>query len=73
MDLTQVTQQSVTKLIPVTMVTLVTPKAGAKHELLFNKPTSGLLNKSSKLGATLGVIKLMAIIITHSVTLCCAA
>ncbi len=73
MDLTQVTQQSVTKIIPVTIVNLVTPKAGAKHELFLNKPTSGLFNKSSSLAATLGVIKLIAISITHLVTLCCAA
>ncbi len=30
-----------TKLIGTTVENLVTPKAGAKHELLFNKPTSG--------------------------------
>jgi len=30
----------VTKIISLTVVNLVTPKAGAKHELLFNKPTS---------------------------------
>jgi hypothetical protein len=35
---TQVAQQSVTKTISVTIMNLVTPKAGAKHELLFNKP-----------------------------------
>ncbi len=40
---------------------LVTPKASAKLELLFNKLASeaGLLNKSSHLAATLGVTKLM--------------
>ncbi len=30
-----------TKIISVTIMILVTPKAGAKHELLFNKPASG--------------------------------
>jgi len=30
----------VTKIIPLTVVNLVTPKVGAKHELLFNKPAS---------------------------------
>ncbi len=38
---TQVSQQSVTKIMSVTIMYLVTPKAGAKHELLFNKPASG--------------------------------
>jgi hypothetical protein len=39
--LTLVSQQSMTKIIPTT-VHLVTPKAGAKHELLFDKPASKL-------------------------------
>ncbi len=38
-------QQSVTKITFVTIMNLVTPKAGAKHELLFNKPASGLTHK----------------------------
>ena len=38
---TEVAQQSVTKIISVTIVNLVTPKAGAKHELLLNEPASG--------------------------------
>ncbi len=29
-----------TKIIPVSIMNLVTPKAGANHELLFNKPAS---------------------------------
>jgi hypothetical protein len=29
-----------TKIISVAIVNLVTPKAGAKHELLFNKPAA---------------------------------
>jgi hypothetical protein len=37
---TLVAQQSVTKIMPVTIMNLVTPKDGAKHELLFNKPVS---------------------------------
>jgi hypothetical protein len=37
LSLTEVAQQSVTKIIHMTIMNLVTPKAGAKHELLFNK------------------------------------
>jgi hypothetical protein len=46
LSLTQVAQQSVTKITPLTIMTLVTPKAGAKHEPLSNKLASavGLLN-----------------------------
>jgi len=33
----------VTQIISVRIVNLVTPKAGAKHELLFNEPFSGSL------------------------------
>jgi hypothetical protein len=41
-----VAQQSVTKILSLTFVNLVTPKALAKHEHLFNKPASkvGLLS-----------------------------
>jgi hypothetical protein len=43
---------------------LVTPKAGAKHELLFNKSLeqkteAGSLNKSSCLAPTSGVTKII--------------
>jgi hypothetical protein len=31
----------VTKVIPKTIINFVTPKAGAKRELLFNKPATG--------------------------------
>jgi hypothetical protein len=43
---------------------LVIPKAGAKHELLFNTPPSepGLLKKSSCLIAALGVTKFITVI-----------
>ncbi len=37
---TKVVQQSATKIISVTIMNLVTPKAGAKHDLLFNKMAS---------------------------------
>jgi hypothetical protein len=37
LSLTQVAQQSVTKIICVKIMNLVTPKARAKHETLFNK------------------------------------
>jgi hypothetical protein len=33
-----------TKIIFATIMNLVTPKAGAKHELLFNEPAIGFLN-----------------------------
>ncbi len=37
---TSVAQQSVTKIITLIHINLVTPKARAKHELLFNEPAS---------------------------------
>jgi hypothetical protein len=40
-----VAQQSVTKIITMTILNLATPKAGAKHEFLFNKPASGRFNE----------------------------
>ncbi len=52
--LLKVAQQSVTKIISLTFVNLVTPKAGAKQELLLNRPEAGLLNKSSHLAPALG-------------------
>jgi hypothetical protein len=54
---------------------LVTPKAGAKHELLFNKPATevGSLNKSSCLAADLGVTKLLSVIAMNVASLCGAA
>jgi hypothetical protein len=56
---TQVAQQSVTKIISPTIMNLITPKVGAKHELLFNEPASeiGLSNKSSYLTQALDVAK----------------
>ncbi len=36
-----VAQQSVTKIISMTILNLATPKAAAKHEFLFNEPASG--------------------------------
>ncbi len=39
-SVTQVAQHSVTKIISQTFVNLVTPKAAAKHEILFNKQAS---------------------------------
>jgi hypothetical protein len=39
------------------VVKLVTSKVGVKHELLFNEPTSGLLNKISSSAAALSVAK----------------
>jgi len=37
-----VAQQIVTKIIYLIFINLVTPKVGAKHELLFNKQATGL-------------------------------
>ncbi len=37
LSLTSVAQQSETKIIYVTIMNLVTPKVGAKHEVLFNE------------------------------------
>jgi hypothetical protein len=65
----------VTKIIFLTFVNLVTPKAGAKHKLLFNKQhlvheaEAGLLNKCSCLARALGVTKVIKMIL---VTLCSA-
>jgi hypothetical protein len=55
-------------------VNLVTPKAGAKYELLFSKLASeaGLLNKSSCLAPALGVTKFIITTDIILVTLCCA-
>jgi hypothetical protein len=39
-----VAQQSVTKIVPLTIMNLVTPKVGDNHELLLNKPASGVAN-----------------------------
>jgi hypothetical protein len=47
---------SVTQTISVTIMNWVTPKAGAKHNLLLNKLASGLLNKSTCLTVTLGAV-----------------
>jgi hypothetical protein len=54
------------------IMNLVTPKAGAKYEFLFNELDSGLLNKSSFLAAALDVIKFITVVVTNLVTLCCA-
>jgi hypothetical protein len=55
---------------------LVTPKVGAKLELLFNELASasevGLLNKSSCLSSALGMTKFITIIAMFLVALCCA-
>jgi hypothetical protein len=40
----QVAQQSVTKIISLICINLVTPKVGAKNELLFNAQATGLMN-----------------------------
>ncbi len=62
------------------VIILVTPKAAAKHELLFNKlafqvylsakvaTEAGLFNKSSSSSAALGVTKFVATIFINLVT-----
>jgi hypothetical protein len=67
-----VAQQSVNKIISLTILDLVTPKAGAKQELLFNKQASGLLRKNSSLARDLGVTKFVKVIVWYLVTLCCS-
>jgi hypothetical protein len=44
-------------------VNLVTSKAGAKQELLFNKQASGLLRKNSSVAKDLGVTKFVKVIV----------
>jgi hypothetical protein len=50
---------------------LISPKVGAKHELLFNGPATraGLFNKSSCLTQALDVTKFITIIAMFLVTL----
>ncbi len=51
---------------------LVTPKAGAKHELLFNKPDPGLLFVELKLSLSFSLIVTFVFTIgMNLVTLCC--
>ncbi len=56
-----------------TTLNLVTPKAGAKHELLLNKPASevGLLKNTHALLQLLGVTKFVTITAVTLVTLMC--
>jgi hypothetical protein len=57
------------------VINLVTLKAAAKRELLFNPtplPEAGLSNKSSHLAAALGVTKFLVLLAMNLVTLCCA-
>jgi hypothetical protein len=61
-----------TKIIASILKNLVTPKAAAKREHLFNKPEAGWLNKSSGLSLALGVTKFTKEIDMILVTLCCA-
>jgi hypothetical protein len=57
-----------------TIMTFITPKAQAKHEYLFNKPTSetGLLNESSCLARALGVTEFINVRDLILITLYCA-
>jgi hypothetical protein len=71
---------SVTKLIPLIVINLVTPKATAKHELLLKKfafeaylsakvtTEASLFNKSSSSSVALGVTKFFVMIFINFVT-----
>jgi hypothetical protein len=63
----------VAKNIAIFVINLVTPKARAKHEQLFNEPATeaGSLNKSSCSAPALGVTKFSVIKDIILVTLCC--
>ncbi len=60
------------KILSETIIILVTPKAGAKYDILFKKPEAGLLYTSSCLAPTLGVTKFIIVTDIILVTLCCA-
>jgi hypothetical protein len=64
----------VTKITSLIFINLVTPKARAKHEPLFNKLASeaGSLNKCSRLAQALGATKLVNMTDMILVTFCCA-
>jgi hypothetical protein len=47
---TYAAQQSVTQFIAMFALNLVTPKAAAKQELLFNKPANGLVGLRTERG-----------------------
>ncbi len=70
LSLTQVAQQSVTRIISMTFIIVITPKAGARCELLFNKLASDLLKKSC-LTAIIGVTKFTTTIAMNSVMSFC--
>jgi hypothetical protein len=55
----------VTKIIPLIITNFVTPKVGAKHELLFNEPASGVMNKLD-----LSLTRFITIIVTNFIHLC---
>jgi hypothetical protein len=65
----------VSKFIVLIFMDLVTPKTGAKHELLFNElaTVSSSLNKNTYSAPALGVTKFITFIPMNLVTLCCAA
>jgi hypothetical protein len=58
------------RLTALIVMKLVRPKAGAKHELLFNKSEAILLNNSLCLAPALGIIKFMIVKEMILVTLC---
>ena len=67
-------QQGETEFITITVMNLVTPKAAAKHELLFKKTEAeiGSLKYSSFLAPALGVTKFTIVRDMILVSLCCA-
>jgi hypothetical protein len=66
-----VAQQSVTYIIPLTIVKLATPKVGAKHELLFNKPDSFEYEFMLSCSFTCGIIHLTHGHTSNHTLLCC--
>ncbi len=55
-----------------TVMNYVIPKAVSKYERLFNKPATGLSNKSSYLDQPLCVTKIIIVREMILITLCCA-
>ncbi len=51
---------------------LVTPKAVAKLESVYEEPEAGLLHKNSGLPAASDVTKFMTFLVMNLVRLCCA-
>jgi hypothetical protein len=59
----------VTQIISLTIINLITPKVGAKHEILFNKPAleAGLLNIQDRLKRHNSVTKIVSVTVMNFV------